>query len=171
MNTQRMTNVALWCAALGLAGLVSQGCGSPQEKGERMESRVDETMKDAQQEIADKQEKAYKDLADEKRELYRDLRSLRSDIDDRIQNADDKLATKDLKASEREEWNAYRAQLLDQRRRVEKALDDVGDADTNTWSEVKAAVQRSREDVDTWLEREAEKVDKKTKADADKDGH
>jgi hypothetical protein len=53
---------------------------------------------------------------------------------------------------------------------VEKALDDVGDADTNTWTEVKGAVQRSRTDVDTWLEREPRRSTK-DQADADKDGH
>jgi hypothetical protein len=100
-------------AALGLAGLVIQGCGSPQEKGDRMEARVDETMKDAQKEVADKQGKGLSALADEKREIYRDLRSLRETIDDRIDKTDEKLAAKDLKASEREEWNAYRAQLVD----------------------------------------------------------
>ena len=159
---ERPLGMLLTVAALGL--LLGIGCTKTAD-------RVDDTLQDAEKKIDLDMNRAMKQLAEDKRVIAADLRELREDIDVRLGRLDQKLERENTKPAERAEWRQERAHLMEQRVRVEKALDRVTDADTDTWMDVKNAVNKDRDEVGTWLEQEAEKIDRKTDADADDDGH
>jgi hypothetical protein len=55
--------------------------------------------------------------------------------------------------------------------RVDAEMGRLERATANTWEDVKQGVSNTANDVGDWFTKQAEKIDRKTDADHDKDGH
>lgn len=153
MIKQSIIHMSLATATLGLFGLAA--CGDANTQADRMEQRVDDAMAEMRRD---------KDAALE------DLRDLRERINDRLETVDKKMEETELSEEKFSELTDEKIQLEQQRLRVETALVDVEGALESTWSDVKHTSKNVSEDVKSWLERQAEKVDEATEADHDGDG-
>lgn len=131
-------------------------CSSAPENADRMEQKVDNAMED---------------LRRGKDEASRELRSLREDLAVELTKADERLKDPALTEAERTEWGAYKTDVNDQIARLDANLNDVESASAETWEDVKAGTRKVADDVGNWFQRQAEKIDKKTDADNDNDGH
>jgi isopentenyldiphosphate isomerase len=150
MNTN-IVNVAIVGTFLAFTA-----CSDAPKSAEQMEQKVDNAMADL---------RAGKD------ELGRELRDLREKMAVELAIADEKLKDPALKTEERAEWEAYRIEVSDQVKRLDANLTDVEAATAEGWDNVKADTRKTADEVGNWFQRQAEKVDKKTNADKDQDGH
>lgn len=145
--------------AAGLAG-----CGNSAE-----EVRQDslEAKADAREGVA----KAEKELEEAKAAATLELRELQAKLRKELADVDAKLADTKLKAERRTELEATKAELNAQLGRLDTQLGDVDRSTKENWEETKAAVRKAADETGNWFQRQAEKIDRKTDADNDKDGH
>lgn len=149
-------------------GLLFTSCSNtPAEQQDKMNDKIEnvhEDMKDLNAETGAEFDRDRKDIAD-------DLRDLRDNIDNKLKDTNDKLAKTDLKADERSEAEAMKAELEKEKAQVDAELDKVTNATVETWNDVKTEATKTSNDVKTWWNQQKEKVDKKSDADNDNDGH
>lgn len=142
---------------------------TPEEQRDAMNDKmdkIDDKALDAQTE-ADTRLEWEKDRT----AILDDLRDLRSNIDGKLAETNEKLAKKDLKASERADHEAMKAELTKEKELVEAQIAKVEGATPADWDMTRTEADRTRNDVRTWWQKEKEKVDQKTDADKDGDGH
>jgi predicted nuclease with TOPRIM domain len=110
-------------------------------------------------------------VAEERQKMTGELRDLREDVEDRLEKVNERLARTDLDASTRKAVEEERKALIDLRDRIDGSLRDIEKADDTTWTNIKAGVRNTVNDVEAWFKKMGEKVDKETPADRDNDGH
>jgi chaperonin cofactor prefoldin len=152
----RPMNTNIVNAAVVGTFLAFTACSEAPKSAEQMEQKVD---------------KAMDDLRAGKEEMGRELRELREKMAVELAIAEEKLKDPALKAEQRTEWEAYKAEVTDQIDRLDANLSDVEKATAEGWDNVKADTRKTADDVGNWFQRQAEKVDRKTDADKDHDGH
>ena len=143
-------------AAILAAFLSFSACSEAPNNADQMEKKVD---------------KAMDDLRAGKEEVSTELRDLREKLVVEHARAEERLKDPELTAEQRAEWEAYKADVQTQLDRVDGNLNDVGAATSEMWEDVKAGTRRTADDIGDWFERQAEKIDRKTEADKDMDGH
>lgn len=131
-------------------------CSDAPKNTETMERKVDEAMAE---------------LRTGKDDMSRELRVLREKLAIELTKAEERLKDPALTSEERTEWEAFKQEVNDQIDRLDENLDDVEGATAEKWEAVKADTRRTADDVGNWFQRQAEKLDRKTGADHDKDGH
>lgn len=131
-------------------------CSNAPESTEQLEKKVDSAMED---------------LRKGKEEAARELRELREKLTMESARAEERLKDPALSAADRTEWEASKKDISEQIDRLDAQLEDVDSATEETWKDVKVGTKKAADDVGNWFQRQAEKIDKKTKADNDKDGH
>lgn len=131
-------------------------CSDAPKNADQMEQKVDNAMEE---------------MRAGKEEVGRELRDLREKLAVELTKADERLKDPQLKPEERAEWEAFKADVNNQVDRLDGKLDDVDAVTAEKWEAVKADTRKTADDVGNWFERQAEKIDKKTDADKDKDGH
>ncbi|HRH38534.1 MAG TPA: hypothetical protein PK760_09320 [Flavobacteriales bacterium] len=149
--------------ALLLASFMLVRC-TPSEQAENTKDKVDEG-------IAQLNEDLRADLDKSKLELTENLRELKMRTENKIANYDDQLRSDKLTKADRKELEEARAEMGLQVNRIDAAISDVGLATRDTWLEVKDATKKLTADIEDWFRKQEEKVDKKTDADHDGDGH
>lgn len=154
-NNNDMRTYLINAAVLG-AFLSFTACSDAPNNADKMEQKVD---------------KAMDDLRAGKEEMSSELRDLREKLVVEHARAEERLKDPDLTAEERSEWEAYKADVQMQLDRVDGNLNDVGSATNEMWDDVKAGTRRTVDDIGDWFDRQAEKIDRKTDADKDMDGH
>lgn len=154
-NMKAMRTYLINAAILG-AFVSLTACSEAPNNADQMEQKVD---------------KAMEDLRAGKEEVSNDLRDLREKLVVEHARAEERLKDPALTPEQRTEWEAYKTDVQTQLDRVDGDLDNVGSATSEVWEDVKAGTRRTVDDVDDWFERQAEKVDRKTEADKDQDGH
>lgn len=150
-----MTTKIISAALIG-AALSFTACSDTPKDAERMEQKVDNAMEDL---------RAGKD------EVGRELRDLREKLALEATLADEKLKDPAMKAEERAEWENYKKEVNEQIDRLDGELNDVESATSEAWENVKTESRSAMKDVGDWFARQAEKIDRKTDADKDNDGH
>ena len=150
-----MTTKIISAALIG-AALSFTACSETPKDAERMEQKVDNAMEDL---------RAGKD------EVGRELRDLREKLALEATLADEKLKDPALKAEERAEWENYKKEVNEQIDRLDGELNDVESATSEVWENVKTESRNAMKDVGDWFARQADKIDRKTDADKDNDGH
>lgn len=159
----------LMAAAIASSFFFVRCANTPEEQNEAMQDKMDKIEDKA----LDAQAEAETRLEWEKDRsaILDDLRDLRSNIDGKLAETNEKLAKKDLKASERADAEAMKAELTKEKELVEAQITKVEGATPADWDMTRTEADRTRNDVRTWWQKEKEKVDKKTDADKDHDGH
>ncbi|QQR88050.1 MAG: hypothetical protein IPJ76_07505 [Flavobacteriales bacterium] len=162
--TIRKTSIGIVSGALIIAaGLASCGNNSPAD--------VREDVAATNAEAHDEVTKAMKELDEAKAAATLELRELQAQLRKEMADIDAKLADTKLKAERRTELEKTKDELNVQLARLETQLGDVDRATQETWEETKAAVRKAADETSNWFTRQAEKIDRKTGADHDKDGH
>lgn len=160
----RKTSIGTMTGAFIIAaGLASCGNSSPVEVREDVAT----ANADAHDEVAD----AMKELDEAKAAATLELRELQARLRKELADIDAELADTKLKAERRTELEKTKDELNVQLARLETQLGDVDRATSETWEETKAAVGKAADETGNWFKRQAEKIDRKTGADHDKDGH
>lgn len=144
---------------LGLAGMFAAGLAfsactdgrSPQE----MERQADRTAAEFE---------ADRHAATE------NLRDIRTRLEHRREAIDARLENTTLTADERREWETRRTEADTHMQRVQDDIDRVQGATDTVWEDVKQGVTNTANDVGDWFAKQADKIDRKTEADHDKDG-
>lgn len=147
-----------------LMGLLLLGACSTGNEVDQMERAVDDTVTGLDQALAADDEA-------ERQELIAQLRSQQLVLEQRIHELDERSAKEGVTETEGSTSNSEADTYRAQRQRVINALDEADRADRSTWEQVKDGTRKAVKDVGDWIDRQAEKVDKGTSADADKDGH
>ncbi len=151
MNNRMMVYLSL---AVATCGLIACADAPPAEGA--MENKVDNAMEDVGQ---------------AKEEVAKEMRDLREMLVVRLAKVEAKLQDPTLTAEQRTEWEGYKVEVKDQMARLDNSLGDVERASNETWDDVKKGTRETTDDVGNWFQRQAEKIDRETKADGDKDGH
>ncbi|MCB9184818.1 MAG: hypothetical protein H6591_12995 [Flavobacteriales bacterium] len=152
-----MRTIALATASLFSLSLLLAACGEKHpSESDKLESKVDAAMDD---------------LRKGKEEASAELRELREDLAVEQAKAEERLKDPKLTAEQRSEWEAFKDDVDQQIQRIDRQLDDVNAATAETWNDVKSATKKAVDETGDWFKRQAEKIDRKTDADADHDGH
>jgi chromosome segregation ATPase len=151
----KTTNIIMISLAIAASGLVV-GCSEQPDTAEQMESKVDEAMED---------------MRKEKDELRDELHEMRVDMAQRMVEVDDKLNDPTITEEAKAEWQEERNEIKGQMDRLDKETSNLENATKETWNDVKEGTKNTVDDIGNWFERQAEKIDRETGADADKDGH
>ncbi|MEO8589139.1 MAG: hypothetical protein ABI432_07220 [Flavobacteriales bacterium] len=168
MNTVKTMNIAVLVTALS-GGLMLASCSeTPKEQSEEMNKKM-EGVQEEMQDVATADTRA--EWQNEREDVLTKLRNMRDDIDKELNRCNEKLAGKDLKASERAEQTAMQAELMREKTTVVDLLAKVEGSDQTTWSTVKEDTRKTSDDVEAWWKRFKDNIDKKTDADRDNDGH
>jgi molecular chaperone DnaK (HSP70) len=139
------------------------GC-TPMEEADGAQDQVDEGIAQLDSELR-------ADLDKSKLELTADLRELKQRTEKEIMRYDERLRTEKLTPAERRALEDARTELRTQVARIDATISDVGLATRDTWLEAKDAASEVSNDIKAWLKKEEEKIDQKTDADRDGDGH
>ena len=160
MRTQHIIAAGL------LSGLLLTSCG--REPGAETE-RLNEQMRENSAEMnrADDAE----EWMDEREEARKELADLRESMITRRERESKRLADGIKDAEKRAECEAHIAELNRNIARIDTQLASVESATSETWQDVKRGMRTATDSTKNWFEREAEKIDRKTDADADDDGH
>ncbi len=159
---------ALAIAAITGSLLLAACSNSPAEQSADMEKKMDKIEdKMADSKVAD----SPAEWENEREAILKDLRDLRDNIDRKLARTTEKLASKDLKPSERTEQEAMRVELNREKDKVAAAITKAENATDANWNASKAELRQAADEVQGWWARQMEKIDVETKADNDKDGH
>ena len=147
-------------AVLGMLAVLFVQCGE-QASRDQMEARA----------AAEAEAERIREEIRAERELFsNDLKARRDALDQRLDELDAQLADAKLDAKRREALTVERMEVAEKRSAVDKAWNDVQNATEETWKDVKQGVSNTATDVGDWFERQVDKVDAATDADADNDG-
>lgn len=149
--------------AFMLSGMLFVGCG-PAEQAENTKEKVDSGIEELNEDLR-------ADIEKDKAELTADLERIKLRTEAKIINFEERLRNDKLTPAERKELEDALKEMKGQQTRIEVATSNVGVATRDSWLEVKDATNNVVDDIDNWFERQAEKMDKKTDADRDGDGH
>jgi hypothetical protein len=155
--------------ALVAGSFVLPGCSdTPAEQKAETEKKLDKIEdKMADSKMADTPKEWEKERAD----ILEDLRDLRNDIDQELNKTNVDLADKDIKPSVRKDKEALKAELEREKANLDAMVAKAEASTDATWTTVKMDLDKAANDTKSWWAREKEKIDKKTKADNDNDGH
>lgn len=149
-----------------LIATLSTSCGrEPATETER----VTDQMQDNAKEIADADN--ARELLNERQEATRELATLREKLDARLIREEKRLADGIKDKERRVECENHIAELRANIARIDATVGNVGSSADTDWERVKAESRATMDSTNSWFDRQLEKIDAKTDADADKDGH
>ena len=149
-------------------GALFTSCASEPGKADE---RTTEQLQENQKELAKAAQQSAEEWREESAEAARELRELREDLVKKQAREEKRLADGIKDATKKAECEARIAELRSSITRVDAALARVEGSNDSNWADVKRESRKVVDDTKSWIEREAEKVDWKTDADADDDGH
>ncbi len=157
-------NLAL--AALASGAMLLAACGrEPGNETERVQDQVKENTKEMSK--ADDSEEWLK----ERDEAQKELADLRENMAERLVREEKRLADGIKDAERRQEAQAHVNELKANIARLDAQLGRVRSGDASGWQQLKNDTRTMADSTDSWFKRETERIDRKTDADADKDGH
>ncbi|MBP6573654.1 MAG: hypothetical protein KA230_04330 [Flavobacteriales bacterium] len=162
INRKNITARLGWPAFM-LSGMLFVGCG-PAEQAENTKDKVDSGIQELNEDLR-------ADIEKDKAALTADLERLKVRTETKTINFEERLRDDKLTPAERKELEDAHKEMKGQLVRIEVATSNVGVATRDSWLEVKDESSKVVDDIDNWFERQAEKMDKKTDADRDGDGH
>lgn len=153
--------------AVGLLTLITACSTQPGAATERTTEQLQENA----QELKEGMDTGTAEWNKERDEAAMELRSLREDLvrkkDGEQKRLDDGIKDPTKKA----ERAAHMEELSTNIARVDAAIAMVDGSNTRNWQKSKEVARNTADDTRSWIQREAEKVDRMTNADADGDGH
>ncbi|MEO8068303.1 MAG: hypothetical protein ABI599_11475 [Flavobacteriales bacterium] len=161
-----MTTHRIAFAALLGGALIFAACGS--EPGKETERTTDQ-MSENRQEMANADDS--KEWMNERDEAVKELNDLRENMFARQAREQKRLADGIKDADRKAECERHIAELQINITRVDAALLRMTTTTATDWANLKMETRVVADSTGNWFKREAERIDKMTDADNDKDGH
>ncbi len=146
--------------------LLLSSCG--REPGNETD-RVQDQMQENSKEIASADD--ARELMNERQEAVRELASLREKLDARLIREEKRLADGIKDKERRTECETHIAELRTNIARIDATVGSVEGSSDTDWQRIKSESHTMMDSTNTWFDRQLEKIDRETNADADKDGH
>jgi hypothetical protein len=148
------------------AALLLTACGrQPGNETEKVQDQANENAKEMAK--ADDHE----EWMEERAEATREMTALREKLSNRLTREEKRLADGIKDAERRAACEAHIAELRTNITRIDASLGTMGNSTGTDWQRIKGESRTMMDSTSTWFDRELEKIDRKTDADADKDGH
>lgn len=161
-----MRTESIFTSACLIGGLLFAACGA--EPGKATEETT-EQMQENSKEMSKADD--AEEWREERAEAAKELRDLRENLVDKQTREQKRLADGIKDATKKSECEARITELKANIGRVDAALAKVDGSTDTDWSNTKAEARKTVDDTQNWIQREGEKIDWKTDADADNDGH
>ncbi len=161
------SHLGLMTILVASACLVASCSDTPAEQRESMNNKMQDITSNAEKTTAD----TPKEWEKERQDILGELRDLRNDIDDKLGKEQEKLADKKLKPSERTDCEAMAAELTKEKGVVESHIKAIETSEDANWNTNRDSARAAMTDFKSWWAKQKEKMDRKTDADNDHDGH
>jgi hypothetical protein len=160
MKTRPFVTTALISGAL-----LFTACGrDPGKETERVNEQVQENAEEMAK--ADDSQEWMK----ERDEAARELGDLRKSMNDRLEREQKRLADGIKNAERRAEAENHVKELQANIARIDASLTRMNAATSTDWPTMRDEMRTMSDSTSNWFKRQAEKIDRNTDADADKDG-
>ena len=133
--------------------------------------KTDDQLKENREELAEAKNDGSQEWMKERDEAVKELRDLREDLVNKKTMLEKRLADGIKDASKKADTQAAITELGNQIARVDASLIRLETSTTTDWQDVKRAARGTVDSTQSWVKRQAEKIDWDTKADNDNDGH
>jgi DNA anti-recombination protein RmuC len=107
--------------------------------------------------VDDAQEAVVEDIKDQKEEVAKDLRTLRDDINTKLDKVSKELEKGNIEA--KKDLNDVKDQLTKQRDKVETALDQISNSSDETWDDIQQASRNTAAEVKLEFQKLGERID------------
>jgi hypothetical protein len=161
-----MKKIPPFALAAMVGGILLIGCGrEPGNESERVSDQVSENRK----EMAKADDN--KEWMNERDEAARELRDLRESMTDRLEREQKRLSDGIKDAERRQECETHIRELQANIERIDGQLGRLNAGTATDWDRLKTETRAFSDTTSNWFKRQVEKIDRKTDADADDDGH
>ncbi|HEY0978181.1 MAG TPA: hypothetical protein VGE21_11990 [Flavobacteriales bacterium] len=152
--------------ATAVAFLMLTACGrQPGQETERVQDQVNENAKEMAK--ADDQQ----EWLEERAEATREMTALRERLDQRLIREQKRLADGIKDKERRAECEAHIKELQANIARIDASMGTMGGSTATDWQHIKGESRTMMDSTTNWFDRQVEKIDKRTDADKDNDGH
>lgn len=107
--------------------------------------------------VDDAQEAIVEDIKDQKEEVAKDLRTLRDDINTKLDKISKELEKGDIEA--KEDLNNVKDRLTEQRDKVQIALDQISNSSDETWDDIQQASRNTAAEIKLEFQKLGERID------------
>ena len=107
--------------------------------------------------VDEAQEAIVEDIKDQKEEVAKDLRTLRDDINAKLDKVSKELEKGDIEA--KEDLNNVKDRLTEQRDKVETALDQISNSSDETWDDIQQASRNTAAEIKLEFQKLGERID------------
>src|SRR5688572_3040421 len=107
--------------------------------------------------VDEAQEAIVEDIKDQKEEVAKDLRTLRDDINAKLDKVSKELEKGDIEA--KEDLNNVKDRLTEQRDKVETALDQISNSSDETWDDIQQASRNTAGEIKLEFQKLGERID------------
>lgn len=107
----------------------------------------------------------------ERDEALKELQDLRGRMEQRLSREEKRLADGIKDADRKRESQDHIAELKANIARLDAHIARIDGTDGLNWENLKRETRAATDTIGNWLDREIERIDRATKADADRDGH
>jgi len=107
--------------------------------------------------VDEAQEEVVEDIKDQKEEVAKDLRTLRDDINTKLDKVSKELEKGNIEA--KEDLTTVKKSLTEQRDKVETALDQISNSSDETWDDIQQASRNTAAEVKLEFQKLGERID------------
>jgi DNA anti-recombination protein RmuC len=107
--------------------------------------------------VDEAQEAVVEDIKDQKEEVAKDLRTLRDDINNKLDKVSKELEKGNIEA--KEDLTTVKNRLTEQRDKVETALDQISNSSDETWDDLQQASRNTAAEVKLEFQKLGERID------------
>lgn len=137
------------------------------DQADKMENKMDKVQDDLN---AANEAETRAEYERDRNDVLDRLYTMRSNIDKKWADVNERLEKKDLKADKRAEQEALKAELESNKTEVARLITSVENSAQGTWIDVKEETREASDKVENWWDRTKDNVDEMTKSDKDADG-
>jgi hypothetical protein len=117
--------------------------------------------------VDEAQESIVEDIKDQKAEVAKDLRTLRDDINTRLDDISKKIEKGNIET--RKNLETVKDELTVQRDKVEKALDNIDKSSDESWDDIQQASRNTANEIKVDFQRLRERIDLALDSEKDND--
>jgi DNA anti-recombination protein RmuC len=107
--------------------------------------------------VDDAQEAVVEDIKQQKEEVAKDLRTLRDDINNKLDKVSKELEKGNIDA--KKDLNDVKENLIKQRDKVETALDQISNSSDETWDDIQQASRNTAAEIKLEFQKLGERID------------
>lgn len=147
--------------------LLSSCANTAEDQADKMENSMEKVQEDLN---STNEADTRAEFERERKDVLDELYGMRTNIEKKTADVNERLLTKNLKAEKRAEQEALKAELEQNQAEVARLITSVENSAQGTWIDVKEETRNSSEKIEGWWDRTKDNVDGMTRSDKDMDG-